>query len=189
MVFLELASKEKIIPTRVRNGVYELIMTNTSPKDLMVSAEKEGFHFKNIMISIPAASVSQSILLTRNIELRRHTLNKPRILRNVYFDFNQTELSERSHHELDMLHKMLAENEKLIIEVSGHADFLGDDQYNADLSKKRAEMVVSYLVNKGIDKGRLRGEGYGENKQAPGTDESENGRALNRRTEFMILAH
>ena len=189
VVFVDQDTKEKIIPTRVRNGVYELNITNTTPKDLMVSAEKEGFHFKNIMISIPPASISQSILLTRNIELRRHTLNKPRILRNVYFDFDQTQLSERSHHELDMLHKMLAENEKLIIEVSGHADFLGDDQYNADLSKKRAEMVVSYLVNKGIDKSRLRGEGYGENKPAPGTDETENGRALNRRTEFMILAH
>ena len=188
VVFTDQDTKEKLVPTRVRNGVYEVIAKNKAAKTYMVSAEKDGFHFKNIMISIPAASVTRSIFVTRNIELRRHTLNKPRILRNVYFDFDQAELSERSNQELDMLHKMLAENEKLIIEISGHADFIGEDAYNNDLSKKRAEKVAEYLAAKGIDKNRMRAQGYGERKPVPGSDESENGRALNRRTEFMIMA-
>ena len=83
---------------------------------------------------------------------------------------------------------MLSENEKLIIEISGHADFLGEDEYNDKLSKARADKVVSYLASKGIDKSRLRAQGYGEKKPAPGTDTSEEGRSLNRRTEFMIMA-
>jgi outer membrane protein OmpA-like peptidoglycan-associated protein len=87
-----------------------------------------------------------------------------------------------------MLHKMMAENDKLIIEVSGHADFLGENEYNNQLSKARAEKVVSYLTSKGIDKSRLRAQGYGENKPVKGTDDSEEGRSLNRRTEFMIMA-
>lgn len=188
VVFIDQDTKEKITPARVRNGVYEILIANTTAKDFMVSIEKEGFHFKNIMVNVPPASKSRTIFVTRNIELKRHTLNKPRILRNVYFDFDQAEISERSNHELDMLHKMLSENDKLIIEVSGHADFLGEDEYNIDLSKKRAEKVVAYLTSKGIDKGRLRAMGYGEKKPAPGTDSTENGRALNRRTEFMIMA-
>ncbi|HOY97441.1 MAG TPA: OmpA family protein, partial [Catalimonadaceae bacterium] len=188
VVFIDQDTKEKITPVRVRNGVYEIMIANATSKNFMVAIEKEGFHFKNIMVNVPPASRSRSIFVTRNIELKRHTLNKPRILRNVYFDFDQAEISDRSNHELDMLYKMLTENDKLIIEVSGHADFLGEDDYNNELSKKRAEKVVAYLTSKGIDKGRLRAMGYGEKKPAPGTDSTENGRALNRRTEFMIMA-
>jgi outer membrane protein OmpA-like peptidoglycan-associated protein len=188
LVFIDQDTKEKITPIRVLNGVYEISIVNNVSKDFMVSVEKEGFHFKNIMVNVPAASSQRNIFLTRNIELKKHTLNKPRILRNVYFDFDQTELTDRSFHELDMLKKMLSENEKLIIEVAGHADFLGMDEYNLELSKKRAEKVVEYLATQGIDKSRLRALGYGEAKPAPGTDTTETGRSLNRRTEFMILA-
>jgi outer membrane protein OmpA-like peptidoglycan-associated protein/Tol biopolymer transport system component len=189
VVFTDQDTKEEIKPTRVRNGVFEVTLRNNTAKDYMVSVEKEGFHFKNIIVSVPPASQKRSIFLTRNIELKRHTLNKARILRNVYFDFDQDNLSDRSNKELDMLYNMLKDNEKLVIEVSGHADFLGQDEYNDQLSKRRAEKVVAYLTSKGIDQARLRAQGYGEKKPAPGTDNSESGRALNRRTEFMILAH
>jgi len=188
VVFIDQDTKEKITPSRVRNGVFEIKLNNRVSKDLMVSVEKDGFHFKNIMINIPQASAQRNIFVTRNIELKRHTLNKSRILRNVYFDFDQAELSDRSHHELEMLEKMLHENEKLIIEISGHADFLGEDDYNNKLSRARAEKVVAYLSSKGIDKSRLRAQGYGEKKPATGTDNTEEGRSLNRRTEFMIMA-
>lgn len=188
VIFIDEDTKEQIRPDRVRNGVYELVANNKTAKDYMIAVEKDGFHFKNIRISIPPASATRSIFVTRNIELKRHTLNKPRILRNVYFDFDQAELSSRSFHELEMLRKMLEENEKLIIEIAGHADFVGTDDYNHDLSKKRAESVVAYLTEKGIDKSRLRAQGYGERKPVPGSDTSETGRALNRRTEFMIMA-
>lgn len=188
VVFTDQDTKEQVPSVRVRNGVYEITLNNLVKKDFMVSVESEGFHFKNIMISVPPASYSKSMFLTRNVELKRHTLNKARILRNVYFDFDQDNLSDRSNQELDMLYNMLVANDKLIIEVSGHADFLGDDSYNHELSKRRAEKVVAYLTSKGIDKSRLRAQGYGENKPAPGTDASETGRALNRRTEFMIMA-
>jgi outer membrane protein OmpA-like peptidoglycan-associated protein/Tol biopolymer transport system component len=188
VVFIDQDTKEKITPKRVRNGVFEISLQNRVSKDLMVSVEKEGFHFKNIIINVPPASSQKNIFVTRNIELKQHTINKSRILRNVYFDFDQAELSERSNHELDMLQKMMAENDKLIIEVSGHADFLGEDDYNDQLSKARAEKVVSYLTSKGIDKSRLRAQGYGERKPVKGTDDTEEGRSLNRRTEFMIMA-
>lgn len=188
LTFTDQDTKEEIKPLRVRNGVYELAIVNHTAKDFMVSVQKEGFHFKNIMVNVPAASATRSILLARNIELKKHTLNKPRILRNVYFDFDEAELSERSVFELEMLKKMMEENQRLIIEVAGHADFMGVEKYNLELSQKRAEKVVEYLASKGIDKGRLRAQGFGEAKPAPGTDETENGRSLNRRTEFMILA-
>lgn len=188
VVFIDQETKEKIIPSRVRNGVYEIAANNRSAKEYLISVEKEGFYFKNLKVSIPPASASRSIFLTRNIELKRHTMNKPRILRNVYFEFDQAELADRSFFELDMLKKMLDENDRLIIEVSGHADFLGTDEYNNELSKKRATSVVEYLASQGIDKSRLRALGYGERKPIPGTDTSEMGRAINRRTEFMIMA-
>ena len=188
IIFIDQDTKEKITPKRVRNGVFEISLQNRVNKDLMVSVEKEGFHFKNVLINVPPASTQKNIFVIRNIELKQHTLNKSRILRNVYFDFDQAELSDRSNHELDMLQKMMSENDKLIIEVSGHADFLGEDNYNNQLSKARAEKVVSYLTSRGIDKSRLRAQGYGEKKPVKGADDTEEGRSLNRRTEFMIMA-
>ena len=188
IIFIDQDTKEKIMPKRVRNGVFEISLQNRVNKDLMVSVEKEGFHFKNVLINVPPASTQKNIFVIRNIELKQHTLNKSRILRNVYFDFDQAELSDRSNHELDMLQKMMSENDKLIIEVSGHADFLGEDNYNNQLSKARAEKVVSYLTSRGIDKSRLRAQGYGEKKPVKGADDTEEGRSLNRRTEFMIMA-
>jgi outer membrane protein OmpA-like peptidoglycan-associated protein len=189
VVFIDQESQEVLVPQRVRNGVYEVTLKNASAKNFMVSVEKEGFHFKNILIQVPPASQEQPSYVTRNIELKRHTLNKPRILRNVYFDFDKTELSGQSTYELEMLYFMLTQNPKMVIEVNGHADLLGDDTYNEELSQKRALKVVDYLTHRGIDPARLRALGYGERKPISGTDDSETGRALNRRTEFMIIAN
>jgi outer membrane protein OmpA-like peptidoglycan-associated protein len=188
LLFTDQNTREEIRPVRVRNGVYELALTHEVAKDFMISVEKSGFHFKNIMVNVPPAPGNSNLLYTRNIELKKHTLNKPRILRNVYFDFDEASLSERSLFELDMLKKMLEENDRLVIEVAGHADNMGQDKYNLELSRKRAAKVVEYLASKGIDKARLRAQGYGEAKPVPGTDNTASGRSVNRRTEFPILA-
>jgi outer membrane protein OmpA-like peptidoglycan-associated protein len=87
-----------------------------------------------------------------------------------------------------MLVHTLNTNPKMIIEVAGHADFIGNEAYNYHLSLERAKNVLQYLVEKGIDKSRLRPRGFGENIPAPGTDDSDEGRAKNRRTEFTIIA-
>ena len=72
------------------------------------------------------------------------------------------------------------------IEISGHTDNQGGEAYNQKLSENRAKSVFEYLLNNGIDKSRLSYKGYGEEKPVDSND-TEEGRANNRRTEFKIL--
>ncbi len=73
------------------------------------------------------------------------------------------------------------------MEISGHTDNTGTPELNQSLSEQRAQSVVDYLVNKGIEARRLKAAGYGETK-AVADNQSEEGRAINRRTELKILA-
>jgi outer membrane protein OmpA-like peptidoglycan-associated protein len=92
---------------------------------------------------------------------------------------------------MDKLAKMLTDNPTVEIEISGHTDSKGDDNYNQKLSEARAQSVVNYLISKGIDKDRLSAIGYGEtmpvapNKNDDGSDNPE-GREKNRRTEYKV---
>jgi outer membrane protein OmpA-like peptidoglycan-associated protein len=73
------------------------------------------------------------------------------------------------------------------IEISGHTDSKGSDTYNEVLSRKRAQAVVNWLVANGISRDRLTYEGYGESRPLASNDDEEEGRELNRRTEFKII--
>jgi outer membrane protein OmpA-like peptidoglycan-associated protein len=90
--------------------------------------------------------------------------------------------------ELNKLYKFLVDNAGLKIEISGHTDNVGTEQYNVELSEKRARSVYNYLIDKGIDPKRLSYEGYGESDPIA-TNETEEGRAKNRRTEIKILGY
>ncbi len=108
-------------------------------------------------------------------------------LRGIYFDFNKATIRPNSYPTLDSAAQILKDNPKIIVEIQGHTDNIGSDEYNKKLSLQRAQAVVKYFVkNHGIDIKRLRAVGYGEEK--PIADNStEEGRALNRRVEFVII--
>jgi outer membrane protein OmpA-like peptidoglycan-associated protein len=108
------------------------------------------------------------------------------LLKNIYFEFDQDELMPRSFVELNKLLKILRENPKLQIEINGHTDALGDDEYNLHLSQRRAESVLKFLIDNKIGKNRLRAKGLGEAKPVA-SNESDEGRAKNRRVEFVVL--
>jgi outer membrane protein OmpA-like peptidoglycan-associated protein len=73
------------------------------------------------------------------------------------------------------------------VEIAGHTDFVGSDQYNNQLSVKRASSVVNFLINKGITPTRLETKGYGKTRPIASNDDEIDGRELNRRVEFKIL--
>ncbi|MDN5212460.1 OmpA family protein [Fulvivirgaceae bacterium BMA12] len=107
-------------------------------------------------------------------------------LNNIYFEFDKATLLAESFFELNKLFNLLQENQDMEIRIEGHTDIIGSDKYNETLSRKRAEAVVDYLVKKGIGKTRIFFKGYG--RSAPvASNESEKGRSLNRRVEFLIL--
>ncbi len=107
-------------------------------------------------------------------------------LNNVFFDFDKWDLRKESFVELDRVVKLLAENPAIEIELAAHTDSKGSDDYNYKLSDNRARSVMNYLISKGIAASRLRSQGYGETKPLA-SNETDDGRQLNRRVEFTIL--
>jgi outer membrane protein OmpA-like peptidoglycan-associated protein len=107
-------------------------------------------------------------------------------LKNIYFDFDKTTLKSESFVELNKVVEFLKQNSSVEIEISGHTDSKGSDTYNETLSQGRSQSVVDYLVSQGIESARLTAHGYGESKPIE-TNETEEGRANNRRVEFTVL--
>jgi outer membrane protein OmpA-like peptidoglycan-associated protein len=109
------------------------------------------------------------------------------VLKNVYYDINSASLRDVSYVELDKLAKMLKSNPNLKAQINGHTDNIGPEQYNLELSQRRVDVVIDYLVGKGISKTRLMGKGFGSAKPIASNDDEYEGRELNRRTEFEVL--
>lgn len=107
-------------------------------------------------------------------------------LNNIFFDTGSSTLRDESFPELDRLTKLLNDNPTMAIEVAGHTDNVGAAEGNLSLSQARSASVREYLVTAGIETDRLTSSGYGE-AQPVATNETEDGRQLNRRVEFSIL--
>ena len=108
-------------------------------------------------------------------------------LDNVYFDQSSYVLRSESYPQLNKLAKTLATVPKLVIEIAGHTDNVGDRRLNQTLSENRARIIRTYLIRNGIDERRLRPNGYGDKHPAAPNDSEENKRK-NRRVEFVVLA-
>jgi outer membrane protein OmpA-like peptidoglycan-associated protein len=121
-------------------------------------------------------------------DLTRQTLEPGKTiqLKNIYFEFDRDELMPRSFVELNKLLKILKDHPKMVVEIGGHTDNFGEDVYNLDLSSRRAKAVVAFLVQNKIAATRLKFKGFGEGKPIA-SNETDEGRAQNRRVEFLIL--
>ncbi|MCT4616267.1 MAG: OmpA family protein [Marinifilaceae bacterium] len=91
-------------------------------------------------------------------------IEKPIVLPNIFYDFGKWNIRPESEKSLNVLVQTLNNNPKITIELSAHTDYKGSDKSNKELSQKRAESVMNYLINKGINKERLTAVGYGETK-------------------------
>jgi outer membrane protein OmpA-like peptidoglycan-associated protein len=108
------------------------------------------------------------------------------VLENIFFEFNKTDLLPASYTELNKVVQFMLEEDIQLIEISGHTDSDGTDAYNQKLSEGRAAAVVNYLASQGIKKERMQAVGYGESRPVD-TNQTETGRAQNRRVEFTLL--
>lgn len=121
----------------------------------------------------------------KNILLDPVRVGESLMLTNVFFEVDSWELKNESLAELDKLYNLLVENGNVTAEIGGFTDSTGEDEYNLDLSEKRAKAVVGYLTNRGISSGRLTYKGYGASSPI-GDNITYEGRKLNRRTEVII---
>lgn len=109
------------------------------------------------------------------------------IIKNIYFNFDKTDLKPESFPELNRLTRLMKENPGITIEIGGHTDDKGSDEYNVELSDGRANSVMNYLLEQGIDADRMIAKGYGESEPIS-TNYTDEGRAENRRVVFTILS-
>ncbi|MFN8285573.1 MAG: OmpA family protein [Chitinophagales bacterium] len=159
-------------------------------KDYKISARKEGYFSKTVMVSTKNRATTDSI--KTDIGLPKLEIGKDYTLQNVLYEFGKATLTENSKQVLDQLYTIMIENPTFVIELSAHTDAIGSDAANLKLSQARAQSCVDYLKTKGIATERMIPKGYGESKpKVPNTtDDGKDdpaGRAINRRTEFKIL--
>ena len=118
-----------------------------------------------------------------DITLKRSTDGRVRLL--IFFETNQATLKSSSYPELDRAAALMKANPELEVEIAGYTDAKGSDTYNRDLSQRRANSVREYIINQGVDGARLVAIGYGEASPIA-TNDTEQGRAENRRVEFVV---
>lgn len=142
------------------------------------------------------------------------SINKPNIIENIFYDFDKATLRPESEEALDELVKLLADNPNITIEMASHTDRVGTEEYNLDLSERRAKAVIDYLISKGIAPERLQHQGYGKSRPKVVTkrvnklypqfkegdvlteeyisnlppEDQEAADQVNRRTEFQVLS-
>jgi len=122
----------------------------------------------------------------QDIFLEPLAIKKSIVFKNVLFEINSFQLKDTNNVELNELAQLLLENPNLRIEIIGHTDNTGDEEKNIILSTKRAKSIVSYLIEKGIAINRLTYKGLGSSTPIA-DNQTEAGKAANRRTEFVII--
>ncbi len=154
-------------------------------KNYGISVNAEGYLFHSENFNITESEVHREII--NDIELKKFEVGSSIILNNIFFDTGESGLTPESHAELGVLYQLMVDNPDARVKVSGHTDNVGGWELNKRLSEDRAKSVVDYLIDKGIDPDRLEYEGYAYSEPIA-SNETEEGRQKNRRTEFEIIA-
>ncbi len=125
----------------------------------------------------------------KNLILDRIVVNKSIVLDNIYYDLDKADIREDAALELDKLVVILRDNPNISIELSSHTDDRASVEYNQDLSQRRAESAVYYILSKGITENRIIAKGYGESQLIIANAKSEEEHQINRRTEFKVTSY
>lgn len=153
-------------------------------RNYSVSANKEGFFFYSQSFEVPKKIQYQEIV--KDITLKPIEKGTKVVINNIFFETGKATLTPQSYLELDKAIDLLRTNPTMVIEVGGHTDNTGDDATNMKLSHDRARAVREYMVGKGIGAEKIQAKGYGESNPIA-SNETDEGKRANRRTEFIIL--
>jgi OmpA-OmpF porin, OOP family len=179
------------------DGRYSFTLEDFMP--LTVKASLSGYHENGLAIAVPADMESivlqaSALCLNKIEEPLPPKVDTVIVLSNVYFEFNKDKFKLESTAALDEVVAYMNKYPNMEVEISGHTDNLGDDDFNMDLSQRRAQSCVNYILEKGIAKERIVAIGYGETKpvepnQLSNGRDNPDGRAKNRRIEFKVLGY
>jgi len=162
----------------------EFLVCIPSGKDYALNIKCKGYLFFSENFTMTDGSYQEPYL--KDIPLKRIQPGEKVILKNIFFEFASAKLLDESKAELQQLVQFLRDNPDVKIRITGHTDNVGTQAYNLDLSQNRARSVANYLLNEGIAMTRVSYKGMGFSEPVAGND-SEEGRAQNRRTELLIV--
>ena len=157
-------------------------------KTASISSVREGGHggYDIYTFELPEEIRSDSANYLSNVDVVELTVGDALVLQNIQFEYNSSALTEDSQTGIAILTDFLKRNPELKVELAGHTDDIGNAAYNQKLSAERAEAVRQALMANGIEESRLSAKGYGATKPLVPND-SEEHRALNRRTEMIVI--
>jgi len=181
---IDLETGKTITEAYSNKGTGDYLLCIPAGKDYALNVSKEGYLFHSENFSLKNFSGYEPYRL--DVQLQKLRPGATIVLNNVFFETAKWELKPESMVELDRLVALLKANPEKKIEIGGHTDNVGSDETNLTLSNNRAQSVVDYLIKKGITSTRLTAKGYGET-QPIDTNDTEAGRAKNRRTEFRVI--
>lgn len=180
----DLESDKIVVETKSdkENGQY--LVSLPTEKDYAFNIFKKGymFHSENFSLKNKEDSIETYIM---NFALKKIEIDQTIVLKNIFFETDSYQLKPESKTELKKLMRFLEENKDVHIELGGHTDNVGSEVHNKELSLNRAKSVYDFLAENGIPKERLSYKGYWYSIPIESNDTPE-GRAKNRRTEFKI---
>ena len=183
---IDLETAETLMELESHAGEGDYLISLPQDRDYALNVSADGYLFYSEHFTFTGIH-SQAEPLRRDVPLEQVRIGSAVVLQNIFYATESYELAEVSRTELKRVYDFLVLNQAIGVEISGHTDNTGSPEHNQSLSEKRAQSVVDYLVNKGIDRKRLKASGYGETR-AVADNETEEGRAMNRRTELKITS-
>jgi OmpA-OmpF porin, OOP family len=155
-----------------------------------ITVEAPGFAPVKYMLDPATANGDNKVIY--DIQLSSGSRPNPNVagkvmrLDNLIFEVGNSKIDPESYSELDILVNLMKENPKMVIQLEGHTDYLGDPRANMKLSQQRVESVRTYVAGKGISKARIKTKAFGGN-QPLSRDNTPEAHRLNRRVEVRIL--
>ncbi|AJR02776.1 OmpA family protein [Siansivirga zeaxanthinifaciens] len=155
----------------------------------LLKGNKDGYFSNEVTITTNDYDRNKSLFI--DFEMCVNPCGKAITLDNIIFNLDKWDILPAARPDLDYVVKLMQENPTIKVEMSSHTDSRGSHQYNQELSQKRAQSTVDYLMSKGISRDRLIARGAGEtellNRCADGVDCAESEHTINRRTEFKVV--
>ena len=183
VVFMD--KNKNILSTKITDENGKVLFNSDCQISYSIDIYKDGFVTKSVPLNNIENQTMEVLVDPIGIVVTDTEIK----LNPIYFDANKSEITAQAAAELDKLAYVMSQNDKLVIFIKSHTDSRGSNEINLDVSQKRANATLQYLVSKGISSERLSAKGFG--KSEPKIDCKENctdeENALNRRSEFMIV--
>ena len=192
-----LDKNEDIIEETFTDSNGQFKFTVFTDEEYILIGEKENYFSSRSDFSTIGKSLDKSKLkefitnvnFEKNLILDQIIIDKSIVLDNIYYDLDKADIRADAAIELNKLVTIMTDNPTISIELSSHTDDRASPEYNQDLSQRRAESAVFYIISEGINQNRIVAKGYGESQLKIPNAKTEEEHQINRRTEFKVTSY